>query len=565
MVITPQWSSDGKWIAFLKRVGGTTQVWKAMADGSGSFALTHSPHDVEQFRLLHDDRTLAFSTRPALANAQASIEHEGRFGFHYDDRYISTISSRPIPDAGIPFETHSLDLIDGVVHKATASESAEFQVASDMVPREASDAPTVSGKPQAWISYAAGQAIPPTTRPNFRDRDGHIESCVSLSCRDAVGPIWLTSDRRRVRFLKRIGRAQATTAIYEWRPGKPEPKRIYQTDDYLVDCQPIGDNLICARERATLPRHLTRVDIDRAKATVLFDPNPEFASLALGTVERLFLRNDFGIVSYADLVYPVGYRPGRSYPVVVVQYVSRGFLRGGTGDEYPIQALANRGYAVLSVNRPRHIGLQGSAKSYTDVDFLNLKDFADRRSVLSSIEGAVQLLIERGVADRNRIGITGLSDGSSTVQFAELNSSMFAAGIVSGCCWERTQGALLGPENDRLLTAIGWPNLIQPSPDFWSHISLAQNAKQAGFPLLFQMADDEYLAALESFTALKLAGVPTDMFVFPDEHHIKWQPAHRLAAYQRTIDWFDFWLKDLRPSDSRRREDVARWVALRKR
>jgi len=82
--------------------------------------------------------------------------------------------------------------------------------------------------------------------------------------------------------------------------------------------------------------------------TLLFDPNPEFATLRLGHVERLHWRNALGVETIGDLVFPVGYRPGRAYPMIVVQYETRGFLRGGTDDEYPIQAFANRGYAVLS-------------------------------------------------------------------------------------------------------------------------------------------------------------------------------------------------------------------------
>src|SRR3546814_15978540 len=45
---------------------------------------------------------------------------------------------------------------------------------------------------------------------------------------------------------------------------------------------------------------------------------------------------------YGDLVYPVGYEPGRRYPMVIVQYRTKGFLRGGIGDEVPIQTLAGR-------------------------------------------------------------------------------------------------------------------------------------------------------------------------------------------------------------------------------
>lgn len=72
-VIVPQWSKDGKWVAFLKRVGGSTQVWKAAADGSGSAPLTNSPLDVEGFDLLDDGRTLVFSTRPALSQRRRRL------------------------------------------------------------------------------------------------------------------------------------------------------------------------------------------------------------------------------------------------------------------------------------------------------------------------------------------------------------------------------------------------------------------------------------------------------------------------------------------------------------
>jgi hypothetical protein len=47
--VTPRWSPDGRWIAFLKRSGDTTQVWRAMADGSGSGPVTHSAVDVVDF------------------------------------------------------------------------------------------------------------------------------------------------------------------------------------------------------------------------------------------------------------------------------------------------------------------------------------------------------------------------------------------------------------------------------------------------------------------------------------------------------------------------------------
>jgi dipeptidyl aminopeptidase/acylaminoacyl peptidase len=365
-----------------------------------------------------------------------------------------------------------------------------------------------------------------------------------------------------VRFFRFEGWANNQIAIYDWAPGEPKAQRLYATDAYLIDCQPRGDALLCLRETSLEPRHLVSLDPVSGKLVTLAQPNPEIVAANKGSVERILNRNEFGIPSFADLVYPVGYQGGKAYPLIVVQYTSRGFLRGGVGEEYPIQAFANAGFAVLSVNRPQDIGWGPAAKDGIDVDRLNLKDFIQRRSVLSSIETMVIDLIARGIADPKRVGITGLSDGSSTVSFAAIHSKLFSAGIVASCCWERSQNVLLGPMMEKPYGLIGWPNITQPAPDFWSQVSLAQNATKLAFPLLMQLADTEYLPALESYTALKQSGTPVDLFVFPDEYHIKWQPSHRMAAYLRSIDWFGFWFKGERPADPRRRADVDRWKGL---
>src|SRR3546814_9551317 len=76
-------------------------------------------------------------------------------------------------------------------------------------------------------------------------------------------------------------------------------------------------------------------------------------------------------------------------------------------------------------------------------------------------------------------------------------------------------------------------------------LSLVGNAREARFPLLIQQSDDEFRGAVASVTALQQAGKAAALFVFPGEHHIKWQPAHRLAVYERNIRWFDYWLRGI--------------------
>ncbi|WCM26349.1 Atxe2 family lasso peptide isopeptidase [Sphingomonas sp. QA11] len=555
--ITPRWSPDGRWIFYRRRDKGAVQLWRAGADGSGSEAITDSAEDIDDFRITADGRGVVYATKPGMREALAVIDKEGLSGFHYDDRFSPTSSNRPFAPAPLPRKAWLLDLTSGQARAAGPEEAALLDTTSA---REG-DWTEAAGPAGAVVRLrVAAKTLYPERGQLVLDADNRAVSCGAPECADASYPWWAGD---RVRFLRHEGWRNSDTAIYEWKPGAARPRRLYLTRDLLLGCIPSGGSLLCLREGALQPRRLERLDVASGRRDIVFDPNPEFAGLTLGSVERLRSRNSFGLPSFADLVLPVGYQPGRRYPLVVVQYVSRGFLRGGTGDDYPIQAFANRGFAVLSVDKPDAVGSK-AAPDYVEGDRINLKDFADRRSVLEAVEDPVRVAIARGIVDPTRIGITGLSDGSSTVQFALLHSRLFSAFASSSCCWDTSMPIRVGPGAAKLFYYMGYPRMTDDSEAaraFWRQIAISPNVASIRAPILVQVADDEYWGALQSFTALREHDRPIDMFVFPDEHHVKWQPAHRLATYTRAIDWFDFWLNGIEAPG--RREEIARWHAMR--
>ncbi|WP_287004173.1 Atxe2 family lasso peptide isopeptidase [Sphingobium sp.] len=560
-IIAPLWSADGQWVAFLKKEYGRVQVWKARSDGTGSEPLTKSQSNITRFALTPDGHSLVFVTRPDATGLRSAFEQEGLEGFHYDDRFIPVAGSEPQLPGALRENIETLNLATGSSRLATDAERALLLPAS-MLPKPAGYTPIDRRSLQAWVETVGGSFATPETTVKYQYSTGTIITCANVLCSQARASAWVIGKGERVIFLRREGWANGTTGIYEWVPGPKVPRLILDTTDYLADCRPSADTLLCLRETVTEPRRLVQIDLRTGKVKTIFDPNPEWAGLSLGRIRRMNVRNDLGLESTADLVYPVRYRAGQRYPAVVVQYVSRGLLRGGVGDEYPIFALAAKGYAVLSVNRPPHLGLLAGAGDLIEAERANLRNWANRKSILSSIETPLRQLIAEGLIDPKKIGITGLSDGSTTVQYAMLHSSMFATAIMSGCCWERNQGALLGPQIDRTFTQVGYPNLLVSAPDFWHQISIVQNAQTIGIPLLIQAADSEYLSALEAYTALRQAHKPVDLFVFPDEFHNKWQPAHRLAIYRRTIRWFDFWLKGEVPIAGPDAKEVQLWTDL---
>lgn len=557
-VVSPRWSGDGKWIAFLKRSAGTTQVWRASADGSGSAPLTRSRVDIVDFAILPDGSSIVYATRPDIARQQLETEREGLNGWHYDDRFVPFLSKHPLARAPVARKVEVLDLATGEVRAASAGEAA-LVAADRQIIANAGAAAAIEG---SGLEIVATDLTGGARAGSFRARvNGSSLTCTASACDGAMKPWWMPG-RRHVRFFRWEGWANASSAIYDWDLATGAVRRLYLTEDLLSSCMPQGRDLICRIDSSLKPGRLVRFDPATGSRETLFDPNPEFAHLMLGVPERLHWRNASGAETIADLVLPVGYRPGQRYPMVVVQYDTRGFLRGGTDDEYPIQAFANRGYAVLSFKRPQLAAVK-SARDYEEVGRRNLRQFADRRNVQSSLEGGVRIAIERGIADPARIGITGLSDGSSTLEWALIHSSLFSAAATSSCCWDSAFIASVGPSAARHFLSEGYPGVLGRDDPFWKEVALSENVDRISAPILVNASEEEFSDALLTYAALREATVPIDLFIYPGEYHARWQPAHRLATYKRSLDWFDYWLRGVRSDDPGRRGEIGEWDRLR--
>lgn len=469
-------------------------------------------------------------------------------------------SARPFPPASIPFDYRTVGL-DGAVSVASEADRAALApppIAG--VPDNATLRAKRADGAVAWVAprYAGRYTSPVAVAVKIH---GHLYRCGAAACAERVIGIWWTG--RDLLFLRDwVGDKAGHLEFFRWQPGSA-PVSLYETADDLTGCRQSARGLLCARENAHQPRELARV-LPKARRTVpLYDANPEFAAFRLGRVTRLPARASDGAVSCADLVLPPGHRPGERHPLVIVQYNSRGFLRGGTGDEYPIYLFAQRGFAVLSYQRPQSFAFGSDTPDFQAFQRLNARDWADRRRAFTALDSAINAAIARGVVDPDRIGITGLSEGVSTVQWALLNSSRFRAAAISGCCEDPgsvTYGAGLAFQDD--IRAFGYPLPGPAANAFWRPFSLARNAQRMHTPLLIQAADREFRAALETVGSLRDAHHPVEMFVFPDEYHLKWQPAHRLTIYDRVLDWFNFWLRGRIDPDPAKAKRYARWRAL---
>lgn len=558
-LVIPVWSPDGKRIAYLRRDKDVTQAWIAVADGSGARAATRSAVDIEALAWSADGRHLIVASRPASRDQEAEIATEGETGFLYDERFVPPWGPRPQLRSDMVSVNQVVDIENATLTPASAADAARLETVAS---RYLGGAITVRspGGMTARTEHASASLLSPR-RIIVTSASGIRTMCNAVACAGHITEFaWLGDGR--LAFVRREGWANGDTGLYIWRLGAL-PRRIVSTADALLGCQAVDGALICLREGAASPRHIVRIDPQTGASETVFDPNPEFAGIRLGTVERFKWRNALGLETYADVAFPPAYRSGR-LPLVITQYTSRGFLRGGTGDEYPVFLLAAHGFAVMSLERPVDFATTiPNLATYDAIEAANAKGWADRRSVLSAIEAGVRLLVDKGLVDPTRVGITGLSDGATMARFALINSPIFAAASISTCCLDphatMTYG---GPAWAASLQAIGYPPLKSDAPDFWGPISSAVSAGKISAPLLMQLSDDEYLLGLETFTALRDRGKPVEMVVFPGEHHAKFQPRHRLAIYDRNVAWFDFWLRGVEDPGYSVTE-IERWRALR--
>lgn len=543
--IRPRWSPDGRSLAYLRREQGVTQIWLADAEGASARPITFGPGDITRFEWTKDGQRIVYARRLSTAALRDAAESEALQGYRYDERFVPTRGFGPQPAVDAPDKVFSLSPGFAQERPADADEVALLARGSG-----------------SRVGLAADPLPLLPVRPQI-ETDGTVRVCRADACTNAVA-VFEGSRADEALFLRREGPARDVLALYRWRVGQADPVRLWSTGQTLLGCVRGGERLICLSEDARSPSRIVAIDIATGKARTLFDPNPEFTRIRLPRVERLIWINDRGLTARGDLIVPSGPRPARGWPLVIVQYDSDGFLRGGTGNETPIFALAERGIAVLSLDQPPPVAvLEPSLPDWNAVNAYNARAWAERRSLLSSLEIGIGLAVRRG-ANPAAVGLTGLSDGATTVAFALINAGPFRAASISTCCIEPIAATVLGgPGYARQMRRNGAPPAGIHDPAYWAPISLAQNSATVATPLLMQLGEDEYLLGLPTYEALQQQGRAVDLYLFEGEHHVKWQPAHRLAIYHRNVDWFDFWLRGVEDPDPAKSEQYRRWRAMR--
>ncbi len=312
------------------------------------------------------------------------------------------------------------------------------------------------------------------------------------------------------------------------------------------------------RERgSTQPDRLMVIVKSTGEKRVLLDPNPRYAELQLGELRPLTWKPAKGAAMQAGLYLPVGYEPGKRYPLVIQTqgWNPRQFwMDGASNAGYAAQALAGRGFAVVQVEAEDEDALSTPAEGPTGMAIL---------------EGLIDELDRQGIVDPKRFGLLGWSRSGYLVRYTLTHSARpFAAAVIAdgyddGYFHYLTRlpyGAAEAREYEGIIGAAPFGS----GEKTWLARSTGFELDRVHTPVrLLGFAPSSLFLNWEWFAGLQRLGKPVEFVWLPNAGHNPELPSDRMAAQGGDMDWFRFWLQSDEDPTAAKREQYARWERMR--
>jgi hypothetical protein len=138
-----------------------------------------------------------------------------------------------------------------------------------------------------------------------------------------------------------------------------------------------------------------------------------------------------------------------------------------------------------------------------------------------------------------------------------------AVSAASDIGWTPSMYFMAGPAASLRNDDLGFPEPDDGAYKVWKTVDAGLNARDSLPPLLWQTADSERNAEIETWTRLRRSGAQVEWLEYPAEGHVKRGPANKWWVNQRNLDWFLFWLKDEEDTDPIKADEYSRWREMR--
>jgi dipeptidyl aminopeptidase/acylaminoacyl peptidase len=537
-------SRDGKWVYFEEDVGGNeyADIYRVPSGGGSVERLTQTP-DVSEYEMLTSPQTdlIALATKrksegqsnlavmtPDGKVRNLTAEKDPQFGWSpvaFVENGAALIANRTRVDSR-EGEVWKVGTADGKAVKLLGGKDVRYEAADATADGERIAVSTNkdTGQDHAGVYAVAGKSwkwMKPT--PWEQLAGAFIEDGKALIAR-------VNADTRST--LYRVDLATMEQTALPLDPGV----------NNLTGAQPLspdGRMLLTVRAGADSPTNLYLVDL--AANTARPATQLAMASLTPAVLPKssvVTYKSFDGTLVSAVVTMPYNLKRDGSNPAIVIPH---GGPTSATQDGFSqyAAAFASRGYVVIA---PNFRGSTGYGDAFQNA---NYKDLGG--GDLKDTVAAKQFLVSTGYVDKAKVGIFGGSYGGfMTLMAIGRTPDEFAAavqwfGIINWNTMYRDQDERLKAYQRGLL---GTP---EDSPEVYKASSPLTYLNAAKAPLLTIQGENDIRVprgqAQEVNDLLKAKGNIVETVFYPQEGHGFDRRENRLDSLQRTVGWFDTYLK----------------------
>ena len=576
----PQWSPDGKYLAFLG-VRGTdkdteNQVWTLDLRGGEAVQFTNVPQGVNSYRWSPDGTKMALVIKDAKPLTNASDENSSneklepfvidRLQFKKDyvgylDRrrthiYIKNGHEKPIqitfgdyddsdpqwnPDnkliafvskrEGDPDANNNSDiwLVDSSDDKKNRElKKLTINPGPDTNPSWSPDGNTI-----AYISSIEPDKLwYATEHLAITDKNNGETKLLSLNYDRMISTPMFSNDGKSI-FALASDRGNRPLIKFDLSNGD---KENITPGELSVRNYAIGnrDKIITLMSSHHSPFNFYQIKRDEIINLTNYN-NAILKDTKLADVKRLIVPGWRNEPVESFIYYPPNYDNQKIYPTIFVLHGGPVSQHDTSFDEFA-QLYAANGYIAVLPN-PHGSSGYGQAYSYALNKKWGVPDFED-------VDAIADYLVENGVSDPNKLGVGGWSYGGILTNYVITKSTRFS-GAVSGAS-EVNHRANYGHDiyqNEwEVELGLPWVNI-----EDWEAINPFNDLGKVTTPTLVIGGQLDWnvpiLNSEQLYQVLKRRGIDTKLVVYPGEYHGINRPSFVRDRYERFIDWFDQYVK----------------------
>ena len=572
---SPRWSPDGAWLSFLAVRGDgedlKRQLWLMRTTGGEAIAVTEAKEGVDDYAWSPDGKRIAFTSldeRPKDDEVKRkrkddplvyeddprmhhlfSLDLDTRAAQRHTDGKDFSVKGRPSwsPDgsrlvftaAPTTWTRDSRDdlyivrLDDGSLRKITDNPGP------DASPKWSPDGELIAfiSTPNDSELLPDGTQVRPLVNARLSLYDVEAGTLREASAGFDLIPSNLewAPDGRRV--LLTVG-DRVYREIYAFDPEAGSYRKLTQrTVTGFGGTSADGTRVAFTRESSRAPTEVFIADAELGNARQLTHLHPQVAEMSLGETEVVTWKSSDGLEIEGILLKPVGYREGESYPLMVVAH---GGPTGAHHDSFRVrygdggQHWAGQGWAVLYPN-PR-----GSTNYGESFMRGNLGDWGggDYRDIIAGVDA----LIERGIADPDKLALQGWSYGGYMTCWTVSQTTRFKAAMIGAGLTNLV--SMYGTNDIPNYLGTFFNGTLSPETEhLYRERSGLTFAEQVETPtLILHGGDDQRVPIgqpMEFFRALKDRGVRVELVFYPREGHGLREYYHRLDRMKRQFEWIN--------------------------